>query len=164
MLPQARFQTGLLIYKFAQLVFRQLEERAEARGGDDFGAPDESFPKRRVSPDFLGDKTRKEGRGNEANQGFVCRDSLDDLFHFVSPKDAGKAEEPYRSQEQNRENGFIHNLLHDHCQDFRPKHVGHTKADSNGCRTILAQFNQSIDRGLLTFNGTLQSYLLLRVM
>lgn len=55
MFPQSRFQAGLLIYKFAQLVFRQLEERAEARGGDDFGASDEAFPKRGVSPDFLGD-------------------------------------------------------------------------------------------------------------
>jgi hypothetical protein len=67
MLPQSRFQTGLLIYKLAQLVFRQLQERAEARGCDDFGAADEAFPKRRVSPDFLGDETRKESRGHEAN-------------------------------------------------------------------------------------------------
>ena len=78
-LAEAGLEARLLVDELAELVLGQLEERAEARRGDELREPNEAFPERWVRPDLLGDETREERRGYETDQRAVGRDRLDDL-------------------------------------------------------------------------------------
>ena len=80
MLTQLGFECRLLLDDFAQLLLRQLQERAEALRGDEFRTPDEALPQRRVRPDFLRDQAREERRRHETAQRAVRGHGLDDLW------------------------------------------------------------------------------------